>query len=57
MVFWKNGVAGFIALRYLCHKHIFDILSEFWARKIALKTSKNARNSAKFERQKLQIKP
>ena len=56
IVFRKNGVVGFIALRYLCHKHIFwHFYLKLWARKIALKTSKNAINSSKFEHQKLQI--
>ena len=48
---------GFIALRYLCRTTYFcHFYLKFWARKIALKTSKNGRNSAKFERQKLPIK-
>ena len=53
----KNGVVGFIAHKYLCNKHSFcHFYLKCWARKIALKTSKNAGNSAKFEHQKLQIK-
>ena len=57
IVFRKNGVVGFITHRYLYHRHIFwHFCLKFWARKIALKTSKNARNSAKFEHEKLLIK-
>ena len=56
MVFRKNGVVGFIAVRYLCHKHFLHFYLKFWPRKIALKSSKNARNSAKYEHQNLPIK-
>ena len=44
-------------LRYLSLNHIFwHFYLKFWARRIALKTSKNAGNSATFEHQKLLIK-
>ena len=56
IVFRENGVAGFIALGYLCHKIFLIFLSEILVRKIALKINENARNSAKFEQEKLQIK-
>ena len=54
--FPHKGVMGFIVLRYLCHKFVFwhfDL--KIPARNIALKISKNARISAKFELENLQI--
>ena len=48
IVFRKNGEVGFITLRYLCHKHIFDIVSEiFGLSKSHLKQAKE--QTSKFK--------
>ena len=41
MVFRKNGVVGFIVLRYMCHRHILDIFMLIFGRtKLHLKLAK-----------------